>query len=265
MATLDFCNKPLLDALSAQSIAKITDFHFQDLSNTAWSFARMGFADEPLMHSIASEAINKIYDFDGLGLSNLLWAYAKLEFEDKPLLAAISEAAIAKINSYSSQNLANTAWSMAKLGVTDMPLMEAIAAAAIPKLKEFTAFDLSIFVWAFDILNLIALVIDFLPDAMRHFHQSIGDSEDFGMFWFDFANVVSVQVPPTSIRADFEQKFNESLLDPVIDGLTALSRTDTDHGQAFQAWQDQVELRQIPYLGPAYSSHVLSLLGVVSL
>lgn len=217
------------------------------------------------MHSIASEAISKIHDFDGLGLSNLLWSYAKLEFQDDPLFAAISEAAIAKITQYSSQNLANTAWSMAKLGVTDLPLMEAIAAAASPKLKEFTAFDLSIFVWAFDILNLTSLLANFLPDAMAHFQHEIDDSEDFGMFWFDFANVVSTHVQRTSVRADFEQKFNKSLLHPVIDGLSALSRTDTDHGQALQAWQEQVELRQIPHLGPNYSAHVLMQLGVVSL
>merc|ERR1719221_952493 len=237
------------------------ELHFQDLANTAWSFARLGVTDQPLMHSIAAAAIARISDFDPLGLSNLLWAYAKLELQDQPLLAAISSAARAKLSDYSSQNLANTAWSVAKLGVSDPPLMEAIASAAIRKLKEFTAFDLSILVWAFDILNLGDLLERILPDAVDYFTKDLEDDDEFGMFWFDFANVVSTRIEEER-RGDFDATFEDKLLGPVAKCLAELSATDTAHNTALKTWQERVDLWQIPYLGPVYSGVVLARLGV---
>merc|ERR1712023_163680 len=109
--------------------------------------------------------------------------------------------------------------------------MEAIAAAARQRLHEFTAFDLSILVWAFDVLNLGDLPHDLLPAAMDHFARGIQDEDEFGMFWFDFANVVSARVSSDQ-RRDFDRVFEGKLLRPVTDHLTELTAGEVAQEEA---------------------------------
>merc|ERR1711865_813418 len=130
------------------------------------------------------------------------------------------------------------------------------------KLREFTAFDLSILVWAYDVLNLGDLLQEILPSAVDYFAKELEDDDEFGMFWFDFANVVNVRVDG-SRRAEFDAVFEGKLLQPVTDCLTNLSTNCAAHEAALKTWQERVDLWQIPYLGPVYSGVVLSKLGVI--
>jgi len=43
----------LLDALAASAIAKICDFHAQNLANIAWAYAGLSVTHETLMAAIA--------------------------------------------------------------------------------------------------------------------------------------------------------------------------------------------------------------------
>mmetsp|Transcript_74741 Transcript_74741/g.210746 ORF Transcript_74741/g.210746 Transcript_74741/m.210746 type:complete len:318 (+) Transcript_74741:141-1094(+) len=47
----------------------------QELSNTAWSFARLKFQDGPLLTAIAAEALLKITEFASLNIANTAWAF----------------------------------------------------------------------------------------------------------------------------------------------------------------------------------------------
>mmetsp|Transcript_61413 Transcript_61413/g.158786 ORF Transcript_61413/g.158786 Transcript_61413/m.158786 type:complete len:149 (+) Transcript_61413:1-447(+) len=145
--------------------------------------------------------------------------------------------------------------------MSDEPFLAAIAAGAVRRLKESTCFDLSILVWSFDILNLSDLLGVILPDAVDHFADELEDGGDVGMFWFDFANVVAVHVPPKR-REAFDAKFFRSFLEPVESTLLNLSGTEVPHALALDAWQELLHERQIPYLGPHYTGMVLSQLGV---
>mmetsp|Transcript_102126 Transcript_102126/g.329439 ORF Transcript_102126/g.329439 Transcript_102126/m.329439 type:complete len:149 (-) Transcript_102126:7-453(-) len=136
-----------------------------------------------------------------------------------------------------------------------------IAAGIARGLKESTCFDLSILVWSLDILNSSELLGGILPDAVDHFADELEDGGDVGMFWFDFANVVALHVPPKRTEA-FDAKFFRSFLEPVESTLLNLSGTEVPHAQALDAWQELLHERQIPYLGPHYTGTVLSQLGV---
>jgi len=52
-------------------------------------------------------------------LSNSAWAFAKLQLVDDPFMEAISAQARAKMSLWPAQELANTAWAFARLAVTD--------------------------------------------------------------------------------------------------------------------------------------------------
>jgi hypothetical protein len=87
----------LLNALASQALPLLHEFSPQELSNSAWSFARFEFQDAPLLHSIASKALKMITELSVQDMTNIPWALASLLVFDDPLLTAISEAALTNI------------------------------------------------------------------------------------------------------------------------------------------------------------------------
>jgi len=48
------------------------------MGNTAWALAALGYLNMPLLSAIAAEAIKKMSEFVPQELSNMAWAFAKL-------------------------------------------------------------------------------------------------------------------------------------------------------------------------------------------
>lgn len=66
---------PLIEAIAAQAIKRITDFSSQNLANTAWSMARLGVKHPPLMDAISQAVMNRLADFSPFDLSISVWAF----------------------------------------------------------------------------------------------------------------------------------------------------------------------------------------------
>lgn len=81
----------MFEAISAQSIRRITEFNAQNLSNTSWAYATRGVPDSTLLDAIAAEAIPKISQFTPQNLSNMAWSYDALMERD--LLGGLVEGA----------------------------------------------------------------------------------------------------------------------------------------------------------------------------
>eukprot|EP00445_Apocalathium_hangoei_P014858 CAMPEP_0203878660 /NCGR_PEP_ID=MMETSP0359-20131031/23195_1 /ASSEMBLY_ACC=CAM_ASM_000338 /TAXON_ID=268821 /ORGANISM="Scrippsiella Hangoei, Strain SHTV-5" /LENGTH=62 /DNA_ID=CAMNT_0050797909 /DNA_START=138 /DNA_END=322 /DNA_ORIENTATION=+ len=62
------------------------------MANIAWSCAKLQFAHEPLLSAISAQAILRISEFINQGLANTLWAFAKVAFASEPLIEAIAAA-----------------------------------------------------------------------------------------------------------------------------------------------------------------------------
>jgi hypothetical protein len=58
----------------------------QNVSNLAWSLAKLGIIDQPLLAAIASKAIALLQNASGQDLSNTAWAFAALSFDNYPLM-----------------------------------------------------------------------------------------------------------------------------------------------------------------------------------
>merc|ERR1712113_850601 len=74
-AKLELRNDPLLAAIAATSLAKISLFSAQNLANTAWSLARLGILDMPLLEAISARALRTLSDFTVFDLSILVWSF----------------------------------------------------------------------------------------------------------------------------------------------------------------------------------------------
>merc|ERR1712151_393868 len=72
----------------------------QNLSNTAWSFAKLQCLDDTLISSISAEAIPKIYNAPCQDLVNTASAFAGQAIMDETLSHAISEEAQRRINDF---------------------------------------------------------------------------------------------------------------------------------------------------------------------
>jgi len=121
----------------------------QDMSNTAWSYARRELQDAPLINAIAAQALRKLSAVDSRSLSLIAWAVAKRMLGDGPLMTAIAAAALPLLSAAGPQGLSNTAWAFATRAVAHAPLCTAIASASLRSISQFGQQELSNIAWAF--------------------------------------------------------------------------------------------------------------------
>jgi len=110
----------------------------QPLANTVWAYATLGFGNGPLLQAIAAQSMKRMPQWHVQELVNTAWSVAKLSFDDAPLRASISAAAMPRLPEYEARDLSITAWSCAVLGCKDGPLLEAIALASRGRLAAFS-------------------------------------------------------------------------------------------------------------------------------
>jgi len=143
-----------MEVISAASMAILSDFTGQNLSNTAWACATLEMTIAPLMNAIASAAIAISRQLDPQSLANTAWAFAAIEFRHMPLMAVIASQSLRSIGDWTAVELSSFAWSYARLGWRNVPLMHASAACASTQLSELTLLDIANTVWAFEALEI---------------------------------------------------------------------------------------------------------------
>ena len=81
------------------------DFHLQELTNTAWAFARAGRSDVSLFAALATPAERHMGDFNSQGLANVAWAFATAGRNDASLFAAVAIATEQCMGSFNPADL----------------------------------------------------------------------------------------------------------------------------------------------------------------
>lgn len=136
--------------LATYSILKITSLNTQDLSNTAWAFARNELQHAPLMHTIAAATLSRRSSaVDARSLSLILWSVVKLDCSNQPLMAAFASASFSRVSDAGPQVLSNTVWAYATCRAWDESLLETIALSALSLMGEFGQQELGNTAWAF--------------------------------------------------------------------------------------------------------------------
>lgn len=129
---------PLLHALAAASIRKISAYMPQDRANMAWSFSTRREAHVPLLTSLAAAARRNIRHFLPQHHSNTAWALATLRFTHCPLLHAIASASLRLRNATLPHALTSLAWAFARLKSLDMPWFDALSESLLRNIREGT-------------------------------------------------------------------------------------------------------------------------------
>jgi len=80
--------------LDHSSSSDSVEFDAQVLTKLAWSLSTIQFAPDPLMHALSAAALNRISAFEYQQLANTAWAVSKLEFKNDPLRTSIAAAAL---------------------------------------------------------------------------------------------------------------------------------------------------------------------------
>lgn len=127
-AKIGLLDEHFLDALSEASLAMLSEFITQDLSNSAWACATLIYRHDHLLNAISREAIAKISAFGRQELSNTAWAFAKLKGMDRHLMDALSREVRARLDLFDGQALANLSDSVAgcagELGLRLAPTLD---------------------------------------------------------------------------------------------------------------------------------------------
>ena len=139
-------------ALPKAVLRLLGGFDEQNLSNTAWAFAKAGHSSAALFRAISAEALRRgLGRFNEQALSNTAWAFAKADHSSPALFRAISAEALRRgLGGFIEQALSNTAWAFAKAGLSSPALFSAISAEALRRgLGGFDERALSNAAWAF--------------------------------------------------------------------------------------------------------------------
>ncbi|KAJ1446846.1 hypothetical protein M885DRAFT_545088 [Pelagophyceae sp. CCMP2097] len=105
----------------------------QDLSNTAWAFARVGLFDfeaeegddcdgdasHRLFAAIAAETSRKISTFTATDLAQTAWSFATAGFQAPALFDKIADETRLKLHTFKAQELSYTAWAYSQPGHAD--------------------------------------------------------------------------------------------------------------------------------------------------
>eukprot|EP00747_Dinoflagellata_sp_TGD_P131508 gnl/TRDRNA2_/TRDRNA2_174973_c1_seq3.p1 gnl/TRDRNA2_/TRDRNA2_174973_c1~~gnl/TRDRNA2_/TRDRNA2_174973_c1_seq3.p1 ORF type:complete len:163 (+),score=31.39 gnl/TRDRNA2_/TRDRNA2_174973_c1_seq3:115-603(+) len=103
------------------------DFFPQHLSNSPWAVAALMYCHDPLLDALAAASIPRISEFCPQALGATAWSMSTLSLFNVPLRAALSKAAMRKMTEFQPEAIGGTAWSMAKISVQDMPLLNALS------------------------------------------------------------------------------------------------------------------------------------------
>ena len=67
-------DEQLFKAVAKMAEQRLDQFNVQDLTNTAWAFAKVGQQDEQLFKALAKMAEQRLDQFKTQGLANTAWA-----------------------------------------------------------------------------------------------------------------------------------------------------------------------------------------------
>ena len=116
-------------ALPKAVLRLLGGFDEQNLSNTAWAFAKAGHSSPALFAAISAEVVRRgLGSFNEQDLSNTAWAFAKASHSSPALFAALSAEVLRRgLGGFNEQELSNTAWAFAKAGHASSALFGAIS------------------------------------------------------------------------------------------------------------------------------------------
>eukprot|EP00434_Breviolum_minutum_P030209 symbB.v1.2.026719.t1/scaffold2644.1/size74222/7 len=162
-ATVLYVNMPLIDAIAHECLeTQIQHGHLtglagastQDISSTAWSFAKQGYAGTSFFEALALHLPSRIFQFGAQEISNTVWAFATLVLSAEPMLAVVAEAVLPKLCTWRQQELANSVWAFARLCFLNEELMTGIADRLLvlrssADVGSFTVQEMVNTVWAY--------------------------------------------------------------------------------------------------------------------
>jgi hypothetical protein len=149
MATMEYHNEKLGQAIKQACFSQLESFNQQDLANAAWALTSLGVSDDALLDRIADISAVLIPSFKPQETANLMWAFAVAKRAHQELMDAVVAQVADSPESLSSQALSNIAWSFAKLGKHDKDLCKNIAGGASGRMRWFSPPELSKLLWAF--------------------------------------------------------------------------------------------------------------------
>lgn len=156
LATIQFADVPLLEAVAELSHGRVADFKPFELSATLWAFAKLDAVDPAACHCAAdlfwaaAEYIPNHADvFTFRCLVMTAWAFATAKQHDGRLFRGIAARMLPMVQTANCQELANAAWAFSTAGVRHERLLSELARKALQQLGDFKPQELSNMLWGF--------------------------------------------------------------------------------------------------------------------
>jgi len=145
----DALAQALLQRISAESIAKITEFIPQDIAMCAWAFAKVAARDSKLIHLFGDQALERMPELNGQNVANVVWALATVREMHDDFLSVVAVTPANTIQGLGPQEYSNIVWSYATLTKTAERLFRRTAPRVVQTARELDSQHLANIAWAY--------------------------------------------------------------------------------------------------------------------
>ncbi|CAE7641932.1 AL1 [Symbiodinium sp. CCMP2456] len=177
----------LLTVLSNKA-SEMSEFNCQDLSNFAWSCAKLLWADAPLLEALAADVCEKTRSFPAQNLAMTVWSFGCLSFRREPMMVALMGHLPSLLGELGPQGLANVAMGCAKL-VFKSRVLEDLAAVAAANMKSFSNQEFSMLLWS--MAKLALKDTDFIQESVAETkaRRELLNPQDLAVLAWAFAHL----------------------------------------------------------------------------
>ncbi|CAK9019115.1 unnamed protein product [Durusdinium trenchii] len=114
MAEASAIHMPFLKTLAPFARSRLPEANVQEMTQLAWAMATLEFHDEALLDALLTSSLKSLDTFSPAQLAGLAWSCARLIKKNSLLLDALLHVDLAP---FDAQQLALFAWALARLGL----------------------------------------------------------------------------------------------------------------------------------------------------
>lgn len=118
----------LLSALATLAGKRIEEFDAQSLSNISWSVSRLGMAHDFFMGRLLVVVPAKLAHYPSLDITNLAYSFAKMGYSSPELRLSLQRESNERFSEFSGGEVGRLVWSLDQLGPLDVGWLDAAAA-----------------------------------------------------------------------------------------------------------------------------------------
>eukprot|EP00928_Gymnodinium_smaydae_P043599 TRINITY_DN29177_c0_g1_i3.p1 TRINITY_DN29177_c0_g1~~TRINITY_DN29177_c0_g1_i3.p1 ORF type:complete len:772 (+),score=109.38 TRINITY_DN29177_c0_g1_i3:368-2683(+) len=141
--------RPLMEHIAGESLPRLQEFTGRNLANLAWAFATAAHRDLDLCEALVRSCEERLRDLKAQELPITLWSFAAISYPADDLFHAAADQVMRTVDGMDMSHVCNVAWAFARTSLRNEPLFDVLANAALHRLDAVETLHIANLAWAF--------------------------------------------------------------------------------------------------------------------